>query len=91
MVVRSCGRTCVSVVSKLTLTQVSIKRSDECILQEFHEVIAVISTALYFNRAIENCGMLVAVPQGEFTATKIISEGSPVEKQCVERWMGACL
>ena len=91
MVVRSCGRTCVSVVSKLTLTQVSIKRSDECILQAFHEVIAVISMALYFNRAIENCGMLVAVYQGEFTATKIISEGSPVEKQCVERWVEARL
>ena len=75
----------------MTLSKVSIKRSDECILQAFHEVIAVISIALYFNRAIENCGMLVAISPGEFTATKIISEGSPVEKQCVERWVEACL
>ena len=35
--------------------------------------------------------MLVAISQGEFTATKIISEGSPVEKQCVERWVEARL
>ena len=91
MVARSCGSICTFSVSKLILVQVSIRRGDECILQEFHEVIVVISIALYFNRAIENCGMLVAAPQGEFTATKIISEGSPVEKQCVERWMGARL